>query len=301
VPALLYGFFACYAVTGKCELRTDSQGRDLAVFNSLEECQRFGSGPAQQPPNSEGKWVVADGHYFQCLSMTPGKVPAAATAPAAAGAAAAAAVPLVTAAPPAVAAPAAAGVTAAAAAQPAAAAATGAVPPAASATPATAANAGTAALPAAAAVTAAATAKAAATAAPAAAIGPPTATAAAPAAAVPRPDAARPVYRTTAQALQHDFEINPQALNQKIGNAVVEVSGTVVNRARLGNGELQLSGGRSDVTAWLRDDEIGPARALSKRAIVTLSCDRIGTLVAASARRPGVVEVRDCRFLDPGG
>jgi tRNA_anti-like len=253
VSALLYGFFACYAVTGKCELRTDSQGRDLAVFNSLEECQRFGSGPSQQPPNGEGKWLVAEGHYFQCLSMTPGNAPAAATVPAAAAAPAAA--PLA-AAPPA-----------------------SAVPPA-------------AAVPAAAAVAtaAAATAKAAAIAAPVAVTVPAT-----------HPAPARPVYKTTAEALQQDFAINPEGLNQKIGNAIVEVSGTVVDRARLGNGELQLSGRSSDVTAWLQDKEIATARTLSKHAYVTLSCDRIGTLVAASARRPGIVEVRDCRFLGHGG
>jgi hypothetical protein len=110
------------------------------------------------------------------------------------------------------------------------------------------------------------------------------------------------VYRTTAEALQHDFETDPEALNRKIGNAVVEVSGTVVNRARvLDDGELQLSGRSSDVTAWLKDDQLTSAQALSKRAYITLSCDRIGTLVAASGRRPGIVEVRDCRFLSPGG
>ncbi len=43
MPALLYGFFACYAVTGKCDLRMDTKGRDMAVFASLDDCQRFGS------------------------------------------------------------------------------------------------------------------------------------------------------------------------------------------------------------------------------------------------------------------
>jgi hypothetical protein len=109
------------------------------------------------------------------------------------------------------------------------------------------------------------------------------------------------VYKTTAEALQHDFEINPEALNRKIGGALVEVSGTVVNLASLVDGELQLSGGSWDVTAWLAKSDIAAAQALSKRAHVTLSCDRIGTLVAASTRRPGAVEVRDCRLLSHGG
>jgi hypothetical protein len=110
------------------------------------------------------------------------------------------------------------------------------------------------------------------------------------------------VYKTTAEALQHDFELSPDALNQKIGNAVVEVSGTVVNRSKVADdGELVLSGRSSDVTAWLKNDQITSAQALKKRAYVTLSCDRIDTLVAASARRPGIVEVRDCRFLSSGG
>jgi hypothetical protein len=121
------------------------------------------------------------------------------------------------------------------------------------------------------------------------------------AAAAPPADAPRPVYKTTAEALQHDFEINPDALTRKIGSATVEVSGTVVNRSSLGAGELQLSGGSWDVTAWLREDEIAAAQALPKRAYVTLSCDRIGTLVAASARRPGIVEVRNCRLGNHGG
>jgi len=282
MPALLYGFFACYAVTGKCELSTDSQGRDLAVFTSLEDCQRFGSGPAQQRPNSEGKWPAADGHYYQCLSMTPSTgatattAAVAMTAPAAATASAAATVPGAAASAPA---------------------ATAAKPPPTSVTPAapaapsaaltrTPATTPTSAVPLVAAVPAAAV--------PATASAPTTA-------AAPNPDTSRPVYRTTAEALQHDFEVNPDALNRKIGTALVQVSGTVVNRTNLVDGALQLSGGSSDVTAWIEKDEIAYAQSLSRKAYVTLSCDRIGTLVAASARRPGIVEVRDCRLLNDGG
>lgn len=194
MPALLYGFFVCYAVTGKCDLRIDSEGRDAAVFASLEECQRFGSASARQPPNTQGKWAVDESHYYQCFGLTP--VPVTALAP---------------------------------------------------------------------------------------------------------PSESRPVYRTTAETLQRDFQTNPDALTQKIGNAIVEISGTVDNAATADGTALLLSGHSWDVTAWLTPDGIAAARGVSKHEHVTLRCDRIGTLVAASARRPAIVEVRDCKPVKPGG
>jgi hypothetical protein len=194
VPALLYGFFACYAVTGKCDLRIDSEGRDIAVFASLEDCQRFGSASAGQPPDKQGKWTVDEGHYQQCFGLTA--APVAALAPLSA--------------------------------------------------------------------------------------------------------ASRPVYKTTAEALQRDFRTNPDALTQKIGNAIVEISGTVDNGAIADGAALQLSGDSWDVTAWLTQDGVTAAKGISKHERVTLSCDRIGTLVAASPRRPAVVEARDCKPVNPG-
>jgi hypothetical protein len=193
VAALLYGFFACYAVTGKCDLPTDAQGRDIAVFASLEDCQRFGSVSARQPPNTEGKWTVDQSHYYQCFALTPAPV---------------------------------------------------------------------AALP-------------------------------------PPPGTPRAVYRTTAEALQRDFGADPDALAQKIGNAIVEISGTVDDTATGSGTALQLSARRWDVTAWLTPDGVTAARKIAKREHVTLRCDRIGTLIAATARRPAVVEVRDCNPLSP--
>jgi hypothetical protein len=193
VPALLYGFFACYAVTGKCDLRIDSEGHDIAAFTSLEDCQRFGSASARQPPDKQGKWPVDEGHYYQCFGLTP--VPVAALAPPS--------------------------------------------------------------------------------------------------------DASRPVYKTTAEALQRDFQTNPDALTRKIGSAIVEISGTVENAAIADGAALQLSGDSWDVTAWLTQDGVTAARGISKHERVTLRCDRIGTLVAASARRPAIVEVRDCKPVNP--
>ena len=76
MPALLYGFFACYAVTGKCDLRMDTKGRDMAVFASLDDCQRFGSSTVGQPPSKEGTWALDEGHYYQCFGLTPVTVPA---------------------------------------------------------------------------------------------------------------------------------------------------------------------------------------------------------------------------------
>jgi hypothetical protein len=195
VPALLYGLFACYAVTGKCDLRVDSEGRDVAVFASLEDCQRFGSASAQEPPNKQGKWMVDEGHYYQCFGLTP--VPVAAPAPPS--------------------------------------------------------------------------------------------------------EASRPVYKTTAEALQREFQTNPEALMQKVGNAIVEISGTVDNAATADGTALQLSADSWDVTAWLTQDGITAAKGIAKHARVTLRCDGIGTLVAASARRPAVVEARDCKPVKPGG
>ena len=192
MSALLYGFFACYAVTGKCDLRIDSAGRDIAVFASLEDCQRFGSGSAGQQPDKQGKWTLDEGHYYQCFGLTP--VPVAAPAE----------------------------------------------PP-------------------------------------------------------------RPVYKTTAEALQRDFQTNPEALTRKIGTAVVEISGTVENAGIADGAALQLSGDSWDVTAWLTKDGVTAVRGTPKHARVTLRCDRIGTLVAASGRRPAIVELRDCAPLNPGG
>ena len=195
MPALLYGFFACYAVTGKCDLRIDAEGRDIAVFASLEDCQRFGSASARQPPDKQGKWTLDESHYYRCFSLTPP---------------------------------------------------------------------------------------------PGAALAPPS-------------DASRPVYKTTAEALQRDFQTNPDALTRKIGAAIIEVSGTVDNPAIADGAALQLSGDSWDVTAWLTQDGITAARGTSKHQRVTLRCDRIGTLVGASARRPAVVEVRDCKPVSPDG
>ena len=195
MPALLYGFFACYAVTGKCDLRIDKEGRDIAVFASLEDCQRFGSASARQPPDKQGKWAVDETHYYQCFGLAP--VPSA--APAASS------------------------------------------------------------------------------------------------------EASRPVYKTTAEALQRDFQTNPDALTQKIGGAIVEVTGTVDNVSVADGAALQLSGDSWDVTAWLTQEGITATTGIARHKRVTLRCDRIGTLVAASGRRPAVVEVRDCKPVNPGG
>ena len=192
MSALLYGFFACYAVTGKCDLRIDSAGRDIAVFSSLEDCQRFGSASAGQQPDKQGKWTLDEGHYYQCFGLTP--VPVAAPSE----------------------------------------------PP-------------------------------------------------------------RPVYKTTAEALQRDFQTNPEALTRKIGTAVVEISGTVENAGIADGAALQLAGDSWDVTAWFAEDAAASAKGILKHQRVTLRCDKIGTLVAASGRRPAIVEVRDCKQVTPGG
>ena len=194
MSVLLYGFFACYAVTGKCDLRIDRQGRDIAVFATLEDCQRFGSAAAGQSADKQGKWTIDESHYYQCFSLAP--LPGAPTTPA---------------------------------------------------------------------------------------------------------DTSRPLYQTTAEALQRDFQTNPDALARKIGNAMVEVSGIVDNLTVADGAALQLSGDSWDVTAWLTQDGITAARGTSKHQRVTLRCDRIGTLVGASARRPAVVEVRDCKPVSPDG
>ena len=195
MPALLYGFFACYAVTGKCDLRIDSKGGDIPVFASMDDCQRFGSASAQQQPDKQGKWTVDEAHYYRCFGLTP--------------------VALAAPAPPA--------------------------------------------------------------------------------------EASRPVYKTTAEALQRDFQTNPDELTRKIGNAIIEISGTVDNAGIAEGAALQLSGDSWDVTAWLTAEGIVAAKGTAKRARVTLRCDRIGTLIAASGRRRGVVEVRDCKPVDSGG
>lgn len=185
MSALLYGFFACYAVTGKCDLRVDKQGNDMAVFASMEDCQRFGATAAKEPPDKQGKWTLDESHYYQCLALTPVSVPVAAAPP-------------------------------------------------------------------------------------------------------------RPVYTTTAEALQRDFQTNPEALAQKIGSATIEVSGVVDNAAIADGAGVQLSGDSWDVTAWFAKD--ASAMGILKHEHVTLRCDRIGTLVAASGRRPGIVELRDCKL-----
>jgi hypothetical protein len=108
--------------------------------------------------------------------------------------------------------------------------------------------------------------------------------------------APRPVYKTTAEELQRDFRADPDAVTRKIGNAMVEVAGTVDDTAVANGSALQLAGDSWDVTAWLTKDAVAAAARIKKHARVTLLCDRIGALVAASARRPAVVEVRDCKL-----
>jgi len=188
VPALLYGFFACYAMTGKCDLRIDNAGRDMTVFASLDDCQRFGSASAGQPPDKQGKWAIDEGHYYQCFGLT--------------------ALPV-------------------------------------------------ASLPVA---------------------------------------ADRPVYKTTSEALQRDFQTNPDAVTRKIGNSIVEISGTVDETGIADGAALQLSGDTWDVTAWLVKGETAASSGIEKHRRVTLRCDSIGTLVAASGKkRPAIVEARDCK------
>lgn len=190
MPALLYGFFACYAVTGKCDLRIDNAGRDMTVFASLEDCQRFGSASAGQPPDKQGKWAIDEGHYYQCFGLT-----------------------------------------------------------------------------------------------------------ALPVASLPAPaEASRPVYKTTSEALQRDFQTNSDAVTRKIGNSIVEISGTVDEIGIADGAALQLSGDTWDVTAWLAQGETAASSGIAKHQRVTLRCDSIGTLVAASSKkRPAIVEVRDCK------
>ena len=190
MSALLYGFFACYAVTGKCDLRIDKEGHDVPVFASLDECQRFGAEAAKQAPDKQGKWKLDESHYYQCFGLTP--VPAPVAAP----------------------------------------------PP-------------------------------------------------------------RPVYTTTAEALQRDFQTNADALTHKIGGAIIEVSGIVDNTGIADGAAIQLSGDSWDVTAWF-SQEAGGAAGILKREHVTLRCDRIGTLVAAAGKRPGIVELRDCKLANAG-
>ena len=189
MPALLYGFFACYAVTGKCDLRIDKEGHDVPVFASLEDCQRFGSTAAKEPADKQGKWTLDQSHYYQCFGLTP--------------------VSMAVAAPP-----------------------------------------------------------------------------------------PRPVYKTTAEALQRDFQTNADALTQKIGSAIIEVSGTVDNASVADGAAVQLSGDSWDVTAWFAPEATADVRGIVKREKVTLQCDKIGTLVAASGRRPGIVELRDCKLAN---
>jgi hypothetical protein len=260
VPALLYGFFACYAVTGKCDLPADNTGHDIAVFKSLEDCQRFGSASARQQPSADGRWTLDATHYYQCFALTP-MPPAAPTPPASASPASA---PPVSA-PPVSAPP----VSAPPVSAPPVSAPPVSAPPV-SAPPVTA-------LP--------------------ASVSPASAPPAGAGGAGPPP---RTVYKTTAEALQSDFGADPDALTQKIGGAIIEISGTVDSTATTAGTALQLSAHRWDVAAWLTPDAVPAARQIRRRQHVTLRCDRIATLVAASARRPAVVEVRDCSPVNPG-
>jgi hypothetical protein len=188
VSALLYGFFACYAVTGKCDLRIDKEGHDIPVFASLDDCQRFGATAAKQPPDKQGKWTLDQGHYYQCFGLTPVSMPVAAPA-------------------------------------------------------------------------------------------------------------SRSVYATTAEALQRDFQTNPDALTQKIGSSIIAVSGTVDNAAIADGAAIQLAGDSWDVTAWFAPEASADVRGILKHEHVTLNCDKIGTLVAGSGRRPAIVELRDCKLV----
>jgi hypothetical protein len=177
-------------VTGKCDLRVDSEGRDLAVFASLADCQRFGTTSVGQPPDALGKWMIDGGHYYRCIGLTPVSV-------------------------------------------------------------------------------------------------------------APPPDT-RAVYKTTAEALQRDFRADPDALTRKVGGAVLEVSGTVTEPVAPDGTSLQLSGDTWDVTAWLTNDGIKDAVGIRKHEKVTVRCERLGTLVSATARRAGVVDLRDCQSIKPG-
>jgi len=102
------------------------------------------------------------------------------------------------------------------------------------------------------------------------------------------------VYKTSAEALQRDFQTNPEALKQKIGSSIIEVSGNIATAGIADGAALQLSGDTWDVTAWLTQDGITATTGI-KHGRITLDCDKIGTLVAGSGKRPAIVELRDCK------
>src|SRR5579862_1123552 len=173
----------------------DSQGKDVTVFASLEDCERFGAAAARQPPDRQGKWPVDESHYYKCFGLTPMSV----------------------------------------------------------------------------------------------------------AGLAPAPEPSRPVYKTTAEALQRDYQANPEELTKKIGDAAIEVSGTVENPRIADGAALQLAGDTWDVTAWLTKEGMSAVIGIKKNQHVTLHCEGIGNLVSASGRRGGaIVEVRDCGLLNSG-
>jgi hypothetical protein len=290
VSALLYGFFACYAVTGKCDLPADNAGHDIAVFKSLEDCQRFGSASARQPPGADGKWTLDATHYYQCFALTPMPL-AAPTPPVSAPPVSAPPVSAPPVSAPPVSAP---PVSAPPVSAPPVSAPPVSAPPV-SAPP-------VSASPVSASPVSASPVSASPVSASPVSASPVSASpvSASPVSALPASAPPRTVYKTTAEALQSDFGADPDALTQKIGDAIIEISGTVDGTANTAGTALQLSAHRWDVAAWLRPDALSAARQFRRRQRVTLRCDRIGTLVAASARRPAVVEVRDCSPVNPG-
>ena len=85
----------------------------------------------------------------------------------------------------------------------------------------------------------------------------------------------------------------------QIGSAIIEVTGNIENASIADGAALQLTGDTFDVTAWLTPDGIAATRGM-KHGRVTLDCDKIGTLVAGSGKRPAIVELRDCKPTKSG-
>lgn len=94
------------------------------------------------------------------------------------------------------------------------------------------------------------------------------------------PETTRTIYRTTAISLYRDYEANEVATDQKIGDALVEVSGTIkaIDKDMFNLPEIELEGGDefNAVALTLDKSQLAAAGRLTKGQSVTIRCNKMG-------------------------
>jgi hypothetical protein len=93
----------------------------------------------------------------------------------------------------------------------------------------------------------------------------------------------REIHSTTAAQLYHSYEANEVATDRQIGNAIVEIRGTVksIDKDMFDDPTIELSVGEefSSVGLTMDKSELSVAASLSKGQAITARCDKVRRII----------------------